>query len=342
MKIADIDACATLPYAHGGAPVSGVLRDSPGDFFVEEKLGFEPDGEGEHVYLWIEKTGLNTQSVADQLARIAGVKPGQISYSGMKDRHAVTRQWFSVHLPGRRSIDWTVLNNDQISVLRTICHRKKLRRGTHKSNFFRIRLKQLRGSIDILETRLNTVNQRGVPNYFGEQRFGRNGANLQQALQWFSGKMYPTRRQRGFYLSAARSFLFNLVLAEHVKAQSWDRCEMGQLCVLNGTNSIFVAVDENLDARLTSADIHPTGPLYGSDTRSVNSDNAAACERQVLANYSVVVEGLKQAGLKHERRALRMVPTDFSWHINSDTIELSFSLQSGCFATSLVRELVSY
>lgn len=333
-----------LPYAYGQPRLSGVLRSQPTDFIVEEQLAFEPEGEGEHHFLWLEKTGLNTEQVARAVARFAGVAARQVSYSGMKDRHAVTRQWLSVHLPGNREYDWSQLNTTSLTVLRATRHRKKLRRGTHQSNHFSIRVRQLQGDCEQLAERVSLVGQQGVPNYFGEQRFGRDGSNVQQALSWFAGQWQPKKHQRGIYLSAARSYLFNAVLAQRVRDHSWLRLLPGELIALQGSHSIFANNEEDgLELRLATGDIHPTGPMYGKIGTLACEKDVAALEASILKPHVELLDGLEQAGLKAERRPLRVIPQNLLCkQLPDQSVELTFSLSTGCFATALMRELVDY
>jgi tRNA pseudouridine13 synthase len=331
-----------LPHAYAAAPVNAVLRQHPENFFVEESLGFEPSGEGEHVFLFVEKMGMNTQFVADKLATLAGVAKRQVSYSGMKDRRAVTRQWFSVHLPGIKSVDWTSLNCDTLTILNIVRHRKKLRRGVHRANTFRIKLTQVSGDLEQLRQRIYSIAKGGVPNYFGEQRFGHGGSNLSAAYEWFMGGRPPKRHQRGIYLSAARAYIFNQVLSMRVQENSWNKARSGEWLILNGSHSVFAAGDEDLTARLISGDIHPTGAMYGKHESSTALNDAEKLEQKVFEQCSYFVQGLDEAGLKLERRALRMIPQDLSCHIDESEVELSFTLPRGCFATALMRELADY
>lgn len=338
----------SLPYANGKPLLTGLLRQQPDDFFVEEILGFEPEGEGEHVFLWIEKRGLNTQQVAERLARLASVAIKKVSYSGMKDRHAVTRQWFSVHLPEKLEPDWQQLTDPQVSLLRHDRHSRKLRRGAHKANRFIISLVELTAAdmdsaSNNLAERIESVRRQGFPNYFGEQRFGRQGMNLVKASQWFEGKLKPKRHLRGIYLSSARSSLFNRVLAKRVAHGSWCELLSGELLLLDGTNSVFQQSDDDeLVSRLKGGDIHPTGPLYGKAGKLSCDDEVASLESETLLLYPPITEGLEKAGLKAERRALRVVPKQLEYQINNERLELSFILPSGSFATALIRELIDY
>ena len=351
------DALRTpLPYVSVSPDLVGNLRQRPEHFQVEEILGFEPAGEGEHIFLFIEKTTLNTQQVANKLADIAAVPVRQVSYAGMKDRNAITRQWFSVHLPGYSQIDFSAIDSDQVTVLKQQRHLRKLRRGVHKGNRFEITLSHINGisrgsEVDKLsapvdqldfEQRISVLSSQGFPNYFGEQRFGRNGSNLEQVEQWFAGGFKPKKHQRGLYLSTARSFLFNQVLAERVREKSWDRAIPGELLMLDGTQSVFPQGSENLEARIHSGDIHPTGPMYGKSGKLMPGEDVAGLEARLLNDYVSLTRGLELHGLTSERRALRVIPKDLKHILIDDQLVLTFSLPRGCYATALVRELVNY
>ena len=210
--------CSQLPDAwpqpdrgFGGAPVARAhLRASPEDFRVDEELGFEPDGEGEHALVRVRKRGANTAWVARRLAELAGVRVREVSYAGLKDRDAVTSQWFSVWLPGRADPDWAALDDAEVTVIEYGRHRRKLRRGCHRGNRFALVLRELSCDREIIESRLRSVAKVGVPNYFGPQRFGRDGGNLTAALGLFRGSLRCRDRQRrGIYLSGARARRFN-------------------------------------------------------------------------------------------------------------------------------------
>src|SRR5690606_9816506 len=200
-----------FPHAYGEPPIRAIFKGEPEDFVVEECLGFEPSGNGEHLYLLIKKRDRNTQFVAEQLARVASLPLRDVGYAGLKDRRAVTCQWFSLYLP--KQAEFKLQTGDGFVVLRSALHSHKLRRGDHQFNLFRICLKNIEGDRECLETRLRLIQQQGVPNYFGEQRFGQGASNLQQMevfLQKAKGK------QQGFQdrlrVSAMRSWLYNQVL----------------------------------------------------------------------------------------------------------------------------------
>lgn len=332
-----------LPYAHGGPPLRGVMRASADDFQVDELLGFEADGCGEHALLRIEKRDANSEWVAQQIAQFAGVAPMSVGFSGLKDRHALTRQWFSVHLPGRKDPEWSEVGIKGVRVVEAARHSRKLKRGVHRANRFRIFLRELTGDLETAQIRLQQVQIQGAPNYFGSQRFGRDGDNLHSARELFSGKRLG-RSQRGFALSAARSALFNAVLARRVNEKTWNQALPGDVFMLAGTHSIFgpQALDAELLDRVDRHDIDPTGPMWGAgDLRTTGV--AAELERTTVMREDVLANGLAVAELRQERRSLRMVPSAFSaqWH-GSECLELAFTLPTGSFATSLLREVGRY
>ncbi len=327
-------------FAHDGPPLRGVLRAVPEDFEVDEELGFEPDGAGEHVFVRIEKREANTEWVAQRLAQLAGVAPMNVGFSGLKDRHALTRQTFSVQLPGRADPEWQAMDIEGVRVLSAQRHSRKLKRGVHQGNRFTICLRNVEGDRDAAERVLARVREDGVPNYFGAQRFGRDGENLRSAQALFAGARLG-RSQRGFALSAARSHLFNAVLDRRVAAGNWNQALEGEVWMLAGTHSIFgpQPLDDTLRERLAAFDIDPTGPLWGrGDLRSTLE--VAQIEQGVAATEPQLVAGLVAEDLRQERRSLRLRASDFQheW-VSDDGLRLSFGLPSGAFATSVIREI---
>jgi tRNA pseudouridine13 synthase len=336
-------AIHSLAFAYGKPLVSGRLRVTPEDFRVTELPLVEPDGSGEHAWLWVRKRNENTDHVAGRLAAHAGVHPRQVSYAGLKDRHAVTEQWFSVHLPGRAEPDWQALESDTLAVLQSRRHTRKLQRGTLRGNAFGITVRDVRGGKVQLEARLAQVRAQGVPNYFGAQRFGIEGANLLRAEQLFRNpRMRLSRNRRSMALSAARSLLFNQVLSRRVQDGNWNGVLPGDAMQLQGSRSFFIveSIDETLLGRVIAQDIHPTGPLHGRGDPVVQGE-CRALEADVLAGYESFRHGLEAAGLRQERRALRLPVPDLRWQWpEPDTLVLEFSLPPGSYATSVLRELV--
>lgn len=330
---------SVLPFAFGGPPLRARLRAQPEDFFVDEDLGFAPDGVGEHVFVRVEKRGANTDWVARQIARFAGVAPDTVSYAGLKDRHAVTRQTFSVAVPIKRELAWDTLASDEFQVLDARRHGRKLKRGALKRNRFRIVLRDVDGDREAAQARLAAIAAHGVPNYFGEQRFGRDGDNVARAQAMFEGRRVQ-RHERSLLLSAARSQLFNDVLAARVQRGDWDRAVPGDVWMLDGSHSIFgpEAITSELGERLASGDIHPTGPLWGEGALR-SADAVAAIEQQAAAARGELARGLEAAGLAQERRSLRLMAEDFRHEWDGAALVVSFALPAGCYATTVLREV---
>lgn len=330
---------ADLPCANSAAKPKGIIRQNCADFDVTETLTFEPSGEGEHLFLYIEKSGCNTQWVADQLQRYFKLRSQDVGYAGKKDRHSISRQWFSLHLPGRE-VDLETLKQTDFRVLKSIRHNKKLRKGVIKTNHFKIKLSQLSSSP--VPTAIEEIKQNGFPNYFGYQRFGHQASNLVKAEQFFRGEIrVRSRNKRGIYLSAARSYLFNMILAERIKQSSWDQLLSGDCLMLAGSQSYFVCEQPDADTqqRLFCGDLNVSGWLAG-DQPSQASLEAEAIEQSVIQAYSGWLEGLQRARVKSARRSLRVVPENFKLTpLDSNNLVIEFSLPTGSFATSLLREL---
>jgi len=323
---------------------AALLRVRPEDFQVEERMPIAPTGSGEHLWLRVRKRGFNTEHVAKLLARIGGISRRDVGYAGLKDRHAVTVQWFSLQLAGRGDPGWQELPAG-IEVLEAVRHNRKLRTGALAGNCFTLVLRECRGDAHAMHARVDTLRRAGVPNYFGEQRFGRDGANVAHARAMFAGdEQVRDRHRRGLYLSAARSFLFNEILAERVRTGSWCETLVGEACMLAGTRSYFIAeqLDDELRRRLVAHDIHPSGPLWGQGGLPCRA-NALTLEQRVAVQYPELTQGLEAAGLRQERRALRVIPEAIEAEpLEPDTWRLRFCLPAGSYATVVVRELADF
>jgi len=335
-----------MPRAHGEAVLSADMRTTPEDFIVEELPGFEASGAGEHLLLTVEKRGMNTGFAAKHIAQWAGVGEVAIGYAGLKDRHAVTRQRFSVHLPKKVAPDMSTLafaqGEERLTVIDHTWHAKKLPRGALAGNRFVLTLRGVKGERAAVEQRLQAIAERGVPNYFGEQRFGRDGDNVANARAMFAGRRVR-REQRTLLISAARSELFNRVLAQRVRGGRWDTPLDGEVWMLDGSRSVFgpEPFDDALAQRLASFDIHPTGPLWGRGEPRTTGD-AAQLEADALSDDEALAlrAGLEAEGLKQERRALRLKPADLAWTWREDDVlEMTFALPPGTYATVVLAEL---
>ncbi len=334
-----------LPRIDQGPVLKALFKSVAEDFEVTEELGFEPGEGGEHLWLWVEKRDQNTQWLARQFAQRCGVEAAQVSYSGLKDRNALTRQWFSIQLPGKPDPDWAEWGIEGVRILRALRHNRKLRIGTHKRNRFRIRLRQLEGEeLDGLEARLEAL-KAGVPNYYGPQRFGHGFGNLEKAQKLFAGTLKLPRPKRSLALSAARSWLFNRVLAARIEAGLFDQYLPGDLLGFPGSASMILPdrVDAEALALLGENRRLLTGPLWGRGTALV-ADQALAFETKVLSPCGDFCRGLEQHGLKQERRALKLLPQELTWQWRPQQaeLELEFALDKGCFATAVLHELCGW
>lgn len=328
------------PRAFGSSVLSARLRENFEDFIVDEMPGFPPSGQGEHLLLTLRKIGLTTSDVVQRLCRWAAIAPVGIGYAGLKDKHAVTTQRFSVHLPRKVAPDLADLQGEGLQVIEHAWHSRKLPRGALAGNRFALRLRGVEGDASAIAERVSLLASRGMPNRFGDQRFGRRGDNLVQAQRMFAG-MRVGREQRSILLSAVRSALFNAVLDARVSAGCWDVPLAGDVFMLEGSHSVFgpESVSEILWTRCRDFDIHPTGPLWGRGVLRT-SDQALAMENDALVAFEGFKAGLEQAGLSQERRALRVRIGDLDAHWEApDTLRLSFTLPAGCYATALLWEL---
>ena len=338
----DVTYSLDWPYAWGGPVGQCLFKSRPEDFIVEELLPFEPEGQGEHVYLNVEKEGENTDWVAGQLAKFAGVKRSSVSYAGRKDRQGITRQWFSVWMPGMEEPDWAGVETETLRLLATSRHGRKLKTGALKGNRFRITLRDVEADQQVLERVLGIIAEQGVPNYFGEQRFGQEGRNLERAVAMFSGEFRAHRNKKSMYLSAARSFLFNRVVGARVEQDNWLTYLGGDVPGFQDSGSLILRNhDSELLVRIQKGEVALTAPLWGKGELK-SSGECQSLELAAGEPWSVLREGLEAAGLKQERRAIRLIPMQLDWRwLDEKQLELVFSLPKGCFATAVLRELLN-
>jgi tRNA pseudouridine13 synthase len=345
-ELAGWEAALTPPHAHGVPDLEARLRVQPEDFEVEEELGFMPAGSGAHLLLQVRKVNANTQHVARQLARFSGCRVAEVGYAGLKDRRAVAVQWFSVpRRPQER--DWSAMKSPEFTVLSCAAHTRKLPRGALAGNRFAIRLRSAEPALSGAELaaqlapRLALLESRGVPNYFGPQRFGRAGANLARINTPLAEL---ARFERGFVLSAARALIFNAVLAQRVQAYSWGQLQRGDVVNLDGRGSVFALeqeADESLRLRCEALQVHPTGPMWGRGT-PLSAAAVAQREAQVADTYPLAAQLCVQAGLRAERRSLRLPVRELRTEAEPAALRLHFRLPRGSFATAVLRELVRW
>jgi tRNA pseudouridine13 synthase len=326
-----------------GKPISQAdLRTNNSDFIVKEILPFTPTGEGEHHMLHVRKNGMNTVYVAEILAKFAKVHPKEVTYAGQKDKNAITEQWFGIRIPGKETPEWTELNDDKLTILSSSRHSKKLRIGALLGNRFVLTLRNINDTADV-ESRLQQIAKLGVPNYFGEQRFGHDGKNLILGRQMLSGgRNIKDRHKRSMYLSAVRSNIFNQVVSFRLANHQVDTVA-GDCVMLAGSKSYFTAEvwDDVLNSRLAEKDIQLSAPLWGRGTPLAQGE-ALALELTPLAELSADLQGLEEAGLSQERRPLLLEPQGMKWQFDANTLTLEFVLPAGSYATSVLRELADY
>ena len=319
---------------------TALLKAECADFVVKEQLGYDMSGDGEFVAVKVRKTDCNTLFIGEQLAKFAGISARNMSYAGLKDRKAVTEQWFSLQMPGQPTPDFSQFSLDGVEILEVTRHQRKIRIGSLQSNHFEILLRNAEET-DELKVRLDFLAKNGFPNYFTEQRFGRDGNNLTQALRWANGEIkVKDRNKRSFYLSAARSEMFNLIVSKRMELNLAQQILVGDVLQLNGSHSWFV-VDESedlaqLQQRLAQQDVLLTAPLIGEEEKS-----AVGFEHEIFAQHQALFSLMRQERIKAARRPILMHPKHFQWQFEPNGLRLQFALPAGSYATALIRELVN-
>ena len=330
-----------LNYLLGTPQQTGRLKAEFTDFIVREELGYPLAGEGEFVAVKVRKTNANTLFVGEQLAKFVGISAKNMSYAGLKDRHAVTEQWFCLHLAGKETPDFSTFECEGIEILEVTRHNRKIRTGALKGNHFELLLRDV-VETDELKQRLNQLQEIGFPNYFTEQRFGRDGHNLTQAQRWASGEIsVKDRKKRSFYLSAARSEVFNLVVSQRIADQQMQTVLLGDYLQLAGSNSFFEVKAEDLmqsQQRLDENDVLLTAPLIGENSLEQNGNE---CEKAIVAQHENLINLMKKERMNAARRAILCKPQDLRWQFEPEGLRLTFFLNSGSYATGLVRELIT-
>lgn len=338
--------------------ISAQFKTYPQDFVVTEMIDFVDNltGAGEHLWLYIEKIGVNTQFLMEQLAKCMGVPVYDIGYSGLKDRHAVTYQWLSVRLPKvsdiaiiERQLNQGLNQGESVKIIRQNWHNKKLMHGTHSANHFKILLRSVIGDKKVIDESLVLIKQMGMPNFFGEQRFGNQDNNLTKA-QDFAQKILKQKsikrkltQKESFLISVMRSFIFNQILEKRVADNTWNKAIIGDVFNLNGTGSVFVAdIDDKINKRIEMGDIHATAPLFGVVGKMGAVGQALAIEQEVLNEpmCQLFEQALLKQGISAMRRPLRVMVDGLAWEWRDDGLLLKFALPSGAFATSLLGWLV--
>lgn len=336
------------PTAWGSGPLTtGVLRSSPEDFVVDEILGFEAGGEGPHALLRVRKRGANTEWVARELARVAGCKHFDVGFAGLKDRHAVTTQSFTVPRGKRAAEEFLGITGEGYEVIAAAPHQRKLPRGALAGNRFEITVRDVHCDAGSLAERIAAIAAGGVPNYFGPQRFGREAGNLADVIRAAQQAGDSRGRSRGrgdagFMLSAARSVIFNAIAAERVTAGTWNRLLAGDVANLDGRGSVFGVeqVDDELAGRCATLDVHPTAPLVGDDV-PMSAGVVRELEQSLASRFPEALTVISRERMKSERRALRLRAEGLEHDYADGLLRLRFALSAGSFATTVLREIIA-
>ena len=330
------------PKALGIDRASGALKSRNEDFLVMERLPETPSGEGEHLWLDIEKNGQNTAWVARQLSKWAGVKPRDVSYAGLKDRLAITRQTYSVHLPGKAAPSPHLIHIEGVKVVDYARHSRKLKTGQLIGNQFKIRIRNCDANIDQLKSDWDKLCLTGVPNYFGPQRFGHNGQNVLTGIDWLLGRAKPQRHHQSIYLSAVRSYLFNQILAVRVKDGRWDQLIDNDFAQFTEGKAGFFMVEPELEdiERCRRGKISPSASLIGlSKDEYPELDKR---ERALVSEFADVIEALESRNVMRHFRKLRVIPENPSFDVIENDPVFGFFLPAGSFATSVLAELIDW
>jgi tRNA pseudouridine13 synthase len=325
---------------------NGAIRSIPEDFKVTEINSIELSGEGEHLWLYVQKTGCNTDWVANQLANICQVPQRQVGYAGLKDRHAVTQQWFSVQLS--KVLDCQKINDslpDEVTVIKSKLHSRKIKTGQLEANQFEIIVREIVGDKKEIEYNIQSIIKNGVPNYFGPQRFGHDMGNIQKAQDWFSGTYkVKSRNLKSLLLSTARSHIFNCIVAQRIADNTWKKPIKGDIFQLNKSHSWFPEKDASpaeISKRLMEFDIHITAAMAGEDSLQSIGD-CATLENFIISQFPIYQIGFEKFRLKQDRRSMRICPIDLDFEWEDGHLKLKFNLLPGSYATGILREIINY
>ncbi|MCB1604838.1 MAG: tRNA pseudouridine(13) synthase TruD [Xanthomonadales bacterium] len=324
----------------------GQIKCKDADFIVTEHTDIDFTGDGEHLWLYVEKINSNTDWVAKQLSNICQVPRMQVGFAGLKDRHAITRQWFSVQLP--KVSDISKINSalpDEIQIINSSWHNRKLKTGQLDYNHFEILIRNIEGDKNSVDENIENIKRFGFPNYFGPQRFGIEMGNIEKAKDWFSGTYkVKNKNLKSLLISTARSYIFNSIVAERIKQGIWNKSVKGDIFQLQGSNSWFKdsdATPDEISTRLKDFDINITAAMWG-ENQSISNDECLVLEENIASQFQTFQQGLTKFRLKQERRSIRCIASELSHEWFDKNLKLSFSLQPGSYATGLIREILNY
>ncbi|HEY8505205.1 MAG TPA: tRNA pseudouridine(13) synthase TruD [Gemmataceae bacterium] len=338
------DDAFSPPLLTGDLPgIGGRIKQEPEDFQVEEVPAYAPCGQGDHLFLWVEKRDVGAEFFLRELARRLGVPQGEIGTAGMKDRRAVTRQ--AVSVPAAAEPHLGRIDGGGIRLLGVSRHTNKLRPGHLRGNRFRVLVRDVAPEkAELLGRLLGELRGQGVPNYFGPQRFGRDGETARTGMDLLAGRGGKVRTPflRKLALSAAQSVLFNLYLARRLRDGLFRRVLPGDVMNKWPQGGMFVARDVGEEqARFDRRETVHTGPMFGRKTFPAEGE-AAEREASVLAGAGLSPESFTGFGklLPGTRRMNLVYPDDVSASWDAAGVWLSFALPAGSYATVLLREVM--
>ena len=315
----------------------GALRQQPQDFRVEEVGAYPLSGEGDHLYLHLEKTGHTTAHILRELATQLGVRDRDIGVAGLKDRHAVTTQWISVPAKYERRLGEFAV--DGVRIVDTTRHGNKLGMGHLRGNRFVVRVREAAGGADAAGATLETLTTHGVPNYFGPQRFGLGGLNAEEGLRVLRGESrLRDPRVRRFLISSVQSAVFNAFLSLRLERGLFASLLAGDMAKKHDTGGVFLVEDAAAESpRADRGEVSATGTLFGKKTKPLTLD-AGILEAEALAQFDLTPGVF--APRRGDRRLTRVFPEDASVTPHEDGYTLAFTLPKGSFATSVLREVM--
>jgi tRNA pseudouridine13 synthase len=324
----------------------GRIKVLPEDFEVEEIPAYQPCGQGDHLYLWLEKRGMGAEYFVRQIARRLEISPGDVGVAGLKDRHAVTRQMVSVPVAAEPLLNR--LEGDGIRVLSVSRHGNKLKSGHLHGNRFRVVVRDIvPEASDRLQALLERLGQQGWPNYYGPQRFGRGGETVRLGLSMLQGNAggEPIRIRSGFLrkfaLSAAQSAVFNHYLSLRLRDGLLRRVLPGDVMAKWPFGGLFVVEDVAAEqSRFDARETVPAGPIIGRKTFPAAGE-AALRETAAIADSGIPVAALSHFGklLPGTRRHNLVYADDLAGTVEGDRLQLTFTLSAGSYATVLIREI---
>ncbi|QDT38709.1 tRNA pseudouridine(13) synthase TruD [Stratiformator vulcanicus] len=350
LKSAILEAALDQPRIIGAtAPCPGRLKASPEDFRVTEVPAYEPCGEGDHLFIEVEKRDVSAEELVNQVARRLNIARGDVGVAGMKDRFAVTRQFLSV--PGSCEEQIADIDGGGITVLSAKRHTNKLRTGHLKANRFEIVVRDAPDQLTLTAAATSELlKSKGMPNFFGPQRFGRDGSTLELGLNLLTGrttkKAIPPRRRKFLLrlaLSSVQSALFNRVVAIRMRSGRFDRLISGDVAAKVDSGGPFVVQDVDAEQhRFDEGEIVPTGPISGPKMRSPQSD-AATLETAVLDEFGLTSEDFRRFPklTTGTRRPLMVRVKDLEIEPVSDGTKFQFMLPPGSYATVLMSQFIT-